>query len=84
MREAAEETGLVLAADDLVVSPTGSRPSRPPAFSTWFFVVAVPPGLDDVVVDGGEIGDHVWTTPGDGLDRHAAGDIELRRRPGSR
>jgi len=29
------------------------------------------------VVDGGEIGDHVWTTPDDALARHRAREIDL-------
>ena len=78
VREAAEETGLVLARDDLVpfahwVPPEGA----PKRFATWFFLAALPPGAADVVVDGGEIGDHVWTTPADALQRHAAGEVEL-------
>lgn len=78
VRESAEETGLVLAADDLVpfahwVPPLEARKR----FSTWFFVAELPEGLADVVVDGGEIGDHVWTTTTDAMARHAAGEIEL-------
>jgi 8-oxo-dGTP pyrophosphatase MutT (NUDIX family) len=77
-RETAEETGLVLDDADLVpfahwIPP----PEAPKRFSTWFFVAALPPGLDDVVVDGGEIGDHVWTTAAAALDRHARGEVEL-------
>jgi hypothetical protein len=30
-----------------------------------------------VIVDGGEIGDHVWTTPTAALDRQRAGEIEV-------
>lgn len=78
VREAAEETGLALDAEDLVpfahwVPP----PEAPKRFSTWFFVTSLPAGAADVVVDGGEIGDHVWTTPAGALDRHAAGEVDL-------
>lgn len=78
VREAAEETGVVLAGDDLVpfalwIPP----PEAPKRYSTWFFVAALPDGAADVVVDGGEIGDHVWTTPRAVLDRHDAGEVEL-------
>ena len=78
VREAQEETGLDLARDDLVpfahwVPPEGA----PKRFATWFFLAALPPGAADVVVDGGEIGDHVWTSPADALERHAAGEVEL-------
>jgi 8-oxo-dGTP pyrophosphatase MutT (NUDIX family) len=78
IREAAEETGLALHDADLVpfahwVPPEGA----PKRFSTWFFVAALPAGVHEVVVDGGEIGDHVWTTPALALERHAGGEVEL-------
>jgi len=78
VREAAEETGVVLEADALVPVAHWVPPDEAPKrFSTWFFVAALPKGAADVVVDGGEIGDHVWTAPADALDRHAAGEVEL-------
>jgi 8-oxo-dGTP pyrophosphatase MutT (NUDIX family) len=78
VREAAEETGLVLDDAELVPFAHWLAPEEAPKrFSTWFFVAALPHGLDDVVVDGGEIGDHVWTTPSGALDRHAVGDVQL-------
>ena len=86
MREAAEETGLVLADDDLVpfahwIPP----PEAPKRFSTWFFVAALPEGAADVVVDGGEIGDHVWTTPvGGARAPRAPARSSWPRRRGSR
>ena len=78
VREAFEETGLVLDADALVpfahwLPPEGSARR----FSTWFFLGRLPDGATDVVVDGGEIGDQMWTTPADALDRHRAGDVAL-------
>jgi 8-oxo-dGTP pyrophosphatase MutT (NUDIX family) len=78
LREAAEETGLVLGDADLVpLSHWVPPPEAPKRFSTWFFVAELPEGLADVVVDGGEIGDHVWTTAADAMARHAAGEVEL-------
>jgi 8-oxo-dGTP pyrophosphatase MutT (NUDIX family) len=78
VREAAEETGVVLDAAALVPFAHWVPPADAPRrFSTWFFVAALPPGAADVVVDGGEIGDHVWTRPADALARHAAGEVEL-------
>jgi 8-oxo-dGTP pyrophosphatase MutT (NUDIX family) len=78
VREAAEETGLALEEADLVPFAHWIPPEGAPArYSTWFFVAALPEGAADVVVDGGEIGDHRWTTPAAALDRHAAGEIEL-------
>jgi 8-oxo-dGTP pyrophosphatase MutT (NUDIX family) len=78
VREAAEETGLTLDADQLVpLSHWTPPPSAPRLYATWFFVAGLPEGAADVVVDGGEIGDHVWTTPAAALERHARGEIEL-------
>jgi len=78
IRETAEETGLALGSAELVpFAHWTPPPEAPKRYSTWFFLACLPAGLDDVVVDGGEIGDHVWTTPLDALDRHAAGEVEL-------
>lgn len=78
IREAAEETGLALGDADLVPFAHWVPPEQAPKrFSTWFFVAALPEGAADVVVDGGEIGDHVWTTPAAALQRHAAGEVQL-------
>jgi len=78
VREAAEETGLPLVAEDLVpVAHWTPPPSAPRRYRTWFFVAAMPPGALEVVVDGGEIGDHVWVRPADALDQHRQGQIEL-------
>lgn len=78
VREAAEETGLVLDGDAFELFSHWVPPlEAPKRFSTWFFVAALPTGLDDVVIDGGEIGDHVWATPDDVLARHALGEVEL-------
>jgi 8-oxo-dGTP pyrophosphatase MutT (NUDIX family) len=77
-REALEETGLVLTDAELVpFSHWVPPPETPKRFSTWFFVARLPRGASDVVIDGGEIGDHVWTTAAAALERHAAGEIEL-------
>lgn len=78
VREAAEETGLVLDPDDLVpLAHWLPPPEAPKRFATWFFASALPHGASDVVVDGNEIGDHVWTTAASALGRHRAGEIEL-------
>lgn len=78
VREAQEETGLELDADRLVAFAHWTPPPEAPRrYATWFFLAALPDGAADVVVDGGEIGDHVWTTPAEALDRHRAGEIEL-------
>jgi len=78
VREAEEETGLVLGADDLVPFAHWMPPVEAPRrFATWFFLAGLPRGAAEVIVDGGEIGDHVWTRPAAALDRHRAGEIDL-------
>lgn len=77
VREAAEETALVLDALSLVPlshwTPPASTPRR---FATWFFLAPAPSGAE-VQVDMGEIREHVWTTPATAFDRHRQGDIGL-------
>jgi 8-oxo-dGTP pyrophosphatase MutT (NUDIX family) len=76
VREAAEEAGLSVAPETLTVYAHWSPPKiAPKRFATWFFVAPAPPG--DVVVDGGEIHEHAWVRPADGLARRDAGEIEL-------
>jgi len=78
VREAREETGLVLDAASLVtLSHWEPPPEAPRRYNTWFFVAGLPDGASEVIVDGGEIGDHVWTTPETAIQAHAEGDIEL-------
>jgi 8-oxo-dGTP pyrophosphatase MutT (NUDIX family) len=78
VREVAEETGLVLEAGALVPFAHWNPPAAAPRrFATWFFLARLPDGAADVVVDGGEIGDHVWTTPAAALARHAAGEADM-------
>ena len=62
VREAAEETGVVLEADALVPFAHWVPPDEAPKrFSTWFFVAEW--AGDDVAIDGHEIVDHRWVTP---------------------
>ncbi len=76
VREAAEEAGLVVAVDALSVYAHWSPPKiAPKRFTTWFFVARAPEG--DVVIDGGEIHEHAWVRPADGIVRRDAGEIEL-------
>jgi 8-oxo-dGTP pyrophosphatase MutT (NUDIX family) len=78
VREAAEETGLVLDAEALVPFAHWNPPVEAPRrYATWFFLAPLPEGAADVVVDGGEIGDHVWTRPAAALERHRTGEVEL-------
>lgn len=78
VREVVEETGLVIGVDALVPVAHWTPPTRAPRrYRTWFFVAPLPDGAGEVVVDGGEIGDHVWVRPGDALARHGRQEIEL-------
>lgn len=77
-RETLEETGLVVAGEDFVpLSHWTPPPETPKRFATWFFAAALPDGATDVVIDGGEIGDHVWTTPAAALERHRTGEATM-------
>ena len=78
VRETLEETGLVVTGDHFVpFSHWVPPPETPKRFATWFFLAALPDGATDVVIDGGEIGDHVWTTPAGALERHRAREANL-------
>ena len=75
-REAMEEAGLVVDPDSLAWfahwTPGAIATRR---FATWFFVGAAPEGR--VVVDDGEIREHVWIRPADAIARRESGEIEL-------
>ena len=74
VRETLEETGLVVSIDDMVCfSHWIPPPIAPKRFATWFFVVAAPED-QEVVVDGGEITDHVWIKPQDKMRMRNAGE----------
>jgi 8-oxo-dGTP pyrophosphatase MutT (NUDIX family) len=78
VREAQEETGLLLEAGELLpFAHWFPPPDAPRRFATWFFLAALPAGAAEVIVDGGEIGDHVWTTASTALERHRAGEIKM-------
>lgn len=76
-RETLEETGLT-------VEPRAftwfARWTPPPAprkrFTTWFFA-AEAGDVGEVTIDDGEIKDHAWINPGDALERHGKGEIDL-------
>jgi 8-oxo-dGTP pyrophosphatase MutT (NUDIX family) len=75
-RETDEEAGLI-------IDPTALVPFshwQPPLFVerrflTWFFVGSAPDAV--VAVDGDEIVDHLWLSPGEALARHGEGRLEL-------
>lgn len=76
VREAFEETGVVVDTSSLVpFSHWTTPPGRPRRFSTWFFVAPAPSA--SVVTDGAEITDHRWLTPAGALAAKSAGTVEL-------
>ncbi|MGK0225293.1 MAG: NUDIX hydrolase [Acidimicrobiales bacterium] len=78
-REALEEADLVVDEAGLLPFSHWMPPTAVPRrFATWFYVTAAPLGVDgDVTIDGGEIVDHLWVTPAEALEKHAAGDVTL-------
>ena len=75
-REALEECGLTVDADEIVLlSRWTPPPAAPKRFATWFFLARVPAG--EVVVDGGEIVDHRWMAPLAVLEQRDRGEVEL-------
>jgi 8-oxo-dGTP pyrophosphatase MutT (NUDIX family) len=76
VREAKEEAGLVVDPDGLVwFAHWTPGPIAPRRFATWFFMARAPEGL--VVVDDGEIHEHVWIRPTEAITRRDAGEIEV-------
>jgi 8-oxo-dGTP pyrophosphatase MutT (NUDIX family) len=76
-REAVEEAGILLDHESLVAFSHWTPPAQAPRrFLTWFFLAAVAE-VHEVVIDGGEIHDHVWTTPAYMIERRDLGEVEL-------
>lgn len=77
IRETLEEASMVLAADDLQFFSHWTAPEGTPRrFATWFFL-AVQQHSAEVEVDGSEITEHRWVSPGAALMKHHAGEIHL-------
>jgi 8-oxo-dGTP pyrophosphatase MutT (NUDIX family) len=76
VREAMEEAGLAVDPDGLVwFAHWTPGPMAARRFATWFFMARAPDGL--VVVDDGEIHEHLWIRPAEAMTRRDAGEIEL-------
>lgn len=76
-RETEEETGLQVAPGEFVYYAHWTTPPKmPKRYATWFYMTELH-GDETVKVDGSEIHDHVWTTPAEGLRRHARQEIEM-------
>jgi 8-oxo-dGTP pyrophosphatase MutT (NUDIX family) len=77
VREAREESGLVLAPEQLVpVSHWTTPRGRPRRFATWFFAALLEEPAE-VVIDGGEICAHRWLRADAALAAREAGEVEL-------
>ena len=76
VREAAEETGLIVDRDSLAWFAYWIPPAiTPKRFATWFFAAPAPEGI--VEIDHGEIHESGWMRPTDALARRDAFEIEL-------
>jgi 8-oxo-dGTP pyrophosphatase MutT (NUDIX family) len=87
VREAMEEVALAIDEESLVFWSHWVPPDvsvAPKRFSTWFFLAPLPDGATDVVIDGGEIGDQMWTTSTAPRSTITAGPVPRRRSPLSR
>jgi 8-oxo-dGTP pyrophosphatase MutT (NUDIX family) len=76
VREAQEEAGLAVDPDSLVwFAHWTPGPIAPRRFATWFFMARAPEGR--VMIDDGEIHEHLWIRPSEAISRRDAGEIEL-------
>jgi 8-oxo-dGTP pyrophosphatase MutT (NUDIX family) len=76
-REAYEESGLRPDPQDMVLISHWTTPvAEPKRFSTWIYAAPVK-GKDAVVIDGGEIHDHLWIPIREALARHDRGELPM-------
>ncbi len=76
VREAHEEAGVEISAEDLVHIANWTTPAGlPKRFAAWFYAVAA--GREEVRVDGGEIDDYRWMRPAAAIVAHDGGEIML-------
>lgn len=76
VREAQEEAALEVDPAALVPFSHWTPPDEAPRrFLTWFFLAPAPVG--EVAIDQGEIHDHRWVTPTEGLRRVRENDIQV-------
>jgi 8-oxo-dGTP pyrophosphatase MutT (NUDIX family) len=76
-REAWEESGLRPELDEMVLVSHWTTPvAEPRRFATWIYAAPVA-GEDEVVIDGGEIHDHLWIGIDAALERHRRGELAM-------
>jgi 8-oxo-dGTP pyrophosphatase MutT (NUDIX family) len=75
-REAREEAGIALSADDFVWFSHWTPPPGPQKrFATWFF--AAQASDHPIRIDDGEIKEHAWLRPVEALEKHRLGEIDI-------
>lgn len=79
VRETWEETGVVIAQEDLAtLSVWTPPPTVPKRLLTWFFLATVELAASQRLrLSPDEHVDHAWLTPAEALERHAGGAMEL-------
>lgn len=76
-REAHEEAGIRPSPEEFVwFAHWSPPPTTARRFATWFFTAQVAV-RESVEVDGGEIMEHQWIAPGEALEKHGKGEIDL-------
>ena len=72
-REALEETSLTVDFEALAEFAEWRPPlTEVKRFGTWFFLA--PAFTGEVAINEGELVDHIWVTPADGIGRHSTGE----------
>lgn len=78
VREAEEETGLIVDPSTLIYfSHWTTPPTSPKRYATWFFVATVSDVHAEVIVDGSEIVDYRWQRPADAVADHHARVMDM-------
>lgn len=76
-RETREEAGIEADPESFIwFAHWTPPPITPRRFATWFFVTRAI-GYETIRIDGDEIHDHCWVTPGDALERHQRQEFDL-------
>lgn len=76
-REAWEESGLRPRLQDMVLVSHWTTPvAEPKRFSTWIYAAPVA-GAEEVVIDGGEIHDHLWIGIDEAIAMHQRGQLAI-------
>ena len=78
IREAKEETGLVINPEELIFFSHWTTPvGEPRRFATYFFYADISSGDTQVNIDDSEIKDHLWLTPNKAIEKSSKGDLAM-------